>query len=117
MGPMRSVKAAKPGRNDWKRIRRLFRPHLPQTALIAGLAFVGGLVEAAYLVAIARAALSLTSDDPALEFAGHTLSIAGTLALAGVLVLARSGLVLGAGCNSFIAMDIRNPWFCLLSKY
>ncbi len=110
MGPMRSAKAANPGRNDWKRIRRLFRPHLAQTALITGLGVVGGLVEAAYLVAIARAALSLTSDDPALEFAGHTLSIAGTLALAGVLVLVRAGLALGtvAASSNLLAKESQN---------
>ena len=106
----RTNTATNPERNDWRRVWRLFRPHHLQTALIAVLAFLGGVVEAAFLVAVTQVALSLTGDDISLDFAGRTFSTGTALAIAAVLVLVRAVLALSsmAASSNLLAKESRH---------
>ena len=62
-------------------------------ALLAGTSFVGGLLEALFLVLVTRAAFAITEGSTRIDIvAGIYLSTAQALALGGVLVLVRFGI-------------------------
>lgn len=95
----RSRRAANRERADGSRslralLKPFFQPHRGKIVAVAAIAFIGGLVEAATLVLVARTALAIASDDsrffiPVGPLGDVSVTVTAMLAVAALLVLVR----------------------------
>ena len=106
MAERRQLSSARPRR--WAEVRQLLAPHRMRVALLAGLSFLGGIVEAAFLVVITRTALAIADGRDALGvLAGRTASLPWTLLIAVALLLIRLALALAAvSVSSRLVTDV-----------
>ena len=94
-------------------VGRLMRGRRWSTASLAGVSFVGGLLEAGFLIIITRAAFAVTEGVHDVEIVdGHPLGIGVTVALSLVLVVVRIGVSLlsnlqSARIVSTVSADVR----------
>jgi ATP-binding cassette subfamily B protein len=76
-------------RERWAKVAQLVAPHRTGVAGLAAASFVGGVIEAAFLVMVTRTALAIADGRDSFGlFAGQTASITGAvLASTGLLIL------------------------------
>ena len=76
-------------------MRRLITPHKSRVLVLALSSFLGGAVEAGFLVVITRTALAITDGDDSFGvLAGLYMSVGVAIAVAGALLISRLGLAL-----------------------
>ena len=94
-------------RQDSRRVRQLVRPHRGRVAVLAATAFVGGAIEAAFLVIITRTALAIANgDDDFGVLAGRSASLAAAVLVAALLLVARLALGLaGVRVSADLAVE------------
>ena len=98
----------------WAQLRQRIAPHRRRVGLLAGVSFVGGVVEAAFLVIITRTALAIADGRDSFGLlAGRTASIAGAVLIALVLLTVRLALALVAvrvssGLVTQVLVDVRS---------
>lgn len=84
-------------RAQWARVRQILLPQRARIIWLGVLSFVGGALEAAFLVVITRTALALADGKTRFGFlAGHTVSVRGAVAICAGMLIARLTLSLVA---------------------
>jgi ATP-binding cassette, subfamily B, bacterial len=88
-------------RSQWVRVRQLVGQHRRQVAILSIASFLGGAVEALFLVVVTRAALSIADGgDTTGVFAGIGVPVAGAIGVAAVLLVVRLALAVLAVARS-----------------
>ena len=77
-------------RTEWVRIGQLLAPERARLSLLAVGSFLGGALEAGFLVVVTRTALAIADGDERFEVLdGRTLSVAAAVGIAVVLLIGR----------------------------
>ncbi len=100
-------------RELWSSVGDLVRPHVGKVGVVASTSFLGGLVEAAFLVIVTRTGLAVADDADTVELtAGISSPIGTALALGLGLLVARVALALttnwaSTGLTTTVAVSLR----------
>ena len=90
------------------RVRALVRPYRPTVWVLAGTSFIGGAVEALFLVVVTRVALAIADGRDRVDLVGsHDRPISAAIAIAGALLIIRLGLALvGAWTSASLSYEV-----------
>lgn len=100
--------------SPWPRVRQLVWPHRWRVGLLSLMSFVGGLVEATFLVVVTRTALAVADGKEQTGLVGGvSVPIAGAIAIACGLVLVRLVLALSTvsvstTLTTTVGLDVRS---------
>lgn len=97
----------------WRPVLRLVRARRAQVAVLCLVSFTGAMFEAGMLVLMTGAIVSITARESSLEFFSLTADVETALILAGILLVMRVGLAVGAvflsaGMVTGVLGDLRN---------
>jgi ATP-binding cassette, subfamily B, bacterial len=93
--------AASERRTQFRHFVALLRPHRALLAVITISSFLGGVVEAGFLVLVTRSALAIAAGDHSFDVHGsYSLSVTAGLWLAAALVLVRLGVTVTSARGS-----------------
>jgi ABC-type multidrug transport system fused ATPase/permease subunit len=101
-------------RQRWGKVRQLVAPHRGRVALLASTSFLGGVVEAGFLVVVTRTALAIADSEESFGlFAGRTATVASAVVIAAVLLVLRLVLALvtvrvATGLVTQVLTDVRS---------
>lgn len=99
---------AAPDSRHWARVRALARPYRGKVVSLSGVSFIGGAIEAAFLVVVTRTALAIADGKASLGvLAGWTLPVGGAVAFAAALLVVRLGLqLLGVSFSASLMLEV-----------